>query len=125
EKRKDCYPVPWMPEWVAGATLAGEIYRYANIIHIAPKLSVEFHKRFLGGRLSIVNYHLDTQQNDTRLIPEAGLSFSGFAQVFYGRSIPVTNLDESLLHLPKNRISLAINLALIKIKTSKIHDNYK
>ncbi|MGD1840149.1 MAG: hypothetical protein ACFB0B_04525 [Thermonemataceae bacterium] len=125
EKRKDRYPVPWMPEWVAGATLGGEIYRYANTTRVAPKLSVEFHKGFLGGRLSVVNYHLGTQQNDTRLIPEVGLSFSGFAQVFYGRSNPVTSLDESLQYLPKNRISLAINLALVKIKTSKIHDNHK
>jgi hypothetical protein len=81
---------------------------------LAPKAGYEFTAGFLGIG-GDVTYYLDNNYNEEgddrtawAVTPKAGLSILGFANIFYGYSIPISK--ERITTISRNRVSITINL---------------
>lgn len=75
----------------------------------APKLGYEISVLFLCLRGSGVGYVDSSKQLDLRLLPEAGLSFFGLANLTYGYSIPL--LSYEAVNVGRHRLALSFNLS--------------
>jgi hypothetical protein len=85
----------------------------SNIL-LGPKLGYEFTAGLLGAAVDLT-YYIDHNydgeggnRNGMALTPKVGLTVLGFADLFYGYTIPVT--DETIGTITRNRFSLVINL---------------
>ena len=74
---------------------------------MGPKLGYEITAGLLG-LAADVTYYSDFDQDAWMFTPRAGLSVLGFANLFYGRNIFLS--DFMFSHIDKNRFSLVFNL---------------
>ena len=73
----------------------------------APKIGYEFSGMIFSFRSSTVGY-VDSKKLDLRLLPEAGLSLFGAANLTYGYNIPV--MDFRTTEISNHKLSLTANL---------------
>jgi hypothetical protein len=85
----------------------------SNIL-LGPKLGYEFTAGLFGAAVDMTyfidhNYdHEGGNRSGVQLTPKAGISILGFANLFYGYAIPLT--DEKISTISRNRFSLVFNL---------------
>ena len=85
----------------------------SNIL-LGPKLGYELTAGLFGAAIDMTyfidhNYdHEGGNRNGVQLTPKAGISILGFADLFYGYAIPLT--DEKISTISRNRFSLVFNL---------------
>jgi hypothetical protein len=85
----------------------------SNIL-LGPKLGYEATAGLLGVALDVtyfIDHNYDGEggnRNGVQLTPKAGISILGFANLFYGYAIPLT--EERISTLTRNRFSLVFNL---------------
>jgi hypothetical protein len=81
---------------------------------LGPKLGYEITAGLFGAALDMTyfidhNYdHEGGNRNGIQLTPKAGISILGFADLFYGYAIPLT--EERISTITRNRFSLVFNL---------------
>jgi hypothetical protein len=85
----------------------------SNIL-LGPKLGYEFTAGLLGAAADLT-YYIDHNydgeggnRNGVALTPKVGVSILGFANLFYGYTIPLS--DETIGTISRNRFSLVFNL---------------
>lgn len=85
----------------------------SNIL-LGPKLGYEFTAGLIGAAAD-VTYFIDhnyngegTNRSSIQVTPKVGISILGFANLFYGYAIPLT--DERISTITRNRFSLVFNL---------------
>ena len=102
-----------IPQITLALTASGETYRNFSKTQIAPKISLEAHKYFIGGRLGWARYQ-NADMADDRFFAELGLSFFGLIHTGYGRYF---NLQKEYnQNIPLGRFFLTINLPIFKVK---------
>jgi len=85
----------------------------SNIL-LGPKLGYEVTAGLFGAALDMTyfidhNYdHEGGNRSGVQITPKAGISILGFADLFYGYAIPLT--DETISTISRNRFSLVFNL---------------
>lgn len=85
----------------------------SNIL-LGPKLGYEFTAGLVGAALDMtyyIDHNFDGEGSNRSGIvatPKIGVSILGFANVFYGYAIPLT--DERISTITRNRLSLVFNL---------------
>ena len=88
----------------------------SNIL-LGPKLGYEFTAGLLGAAVDMTyfidhNYdHEGGNRNGMQITPKVGLSILGFANLFYGYAIPIT--EERISTITRNRFSLVVNLNML------------
>ncbi|HMG88458.1 MAG TPA: hypothetical protein VK589_00310 [Chryseolinea sp.] len=86
---------------------------HSNIL-LGPKLGYEFTAGLFGAAVDMTyfidhNYdHEGGNRSGVQLTPKAGISILGFADLFYGYAIPLT--EERISTITRNRFSLVFNL---------------
>ncbi|TYZ13488.1 hypothetical protein FY528_03510 [Hymenobacter lutimineralis] len=80
---------------------------YRDHLVYAPKIGYEFDFILVALRANLVGY-VDQGQVDLRLLPEAGLSFFGFANFTYGYNAPLGTYRTPATSL--HRLTLTANL---------------
>jgi hypothetical protein len=105
-----------IPYGFTGIKIASELnFDSKNLIY-GPKLSLEYDNfLFFGCRISVIDY-IESNHQDYRFVPELGLSFCGYIDLFYGINIPMTN--ETISSISPNRLSLIINLDFLRFKSN-------
>ena len=85
----------------------------SNIL-LGPKLGYEFTAGLFGAALDMtyfIDHNYDGEggnRSGVQLTPKAGISILGFADLFYGYAIPLT--EERISTITRNRFSLVFNL---------------
>jgi len=93
------------PGYSQGIKIASEFSYYHNAFLVGPKIGYEISFITIGLKLSVVNY-TNFKINDTRLVPEIGLT-GGYISFYYGRNI---SLSTSKFDVIKNsRFSIFVN----------------
>jgi hypothetical protein len=76
-------------------------------IIIGPKIGYEVTAGLLG-LAADVTYYTDFDRESVMITPKAGLSLFGYANLFYGRNVAIS--DDTFKAISANRISLTFNL---------------
>jgi hypothetical protein len=74
---------------------------------IGPKIGYELTAGLIG-LAADVTYYTDFENDSWMVTPKAGLSLLGFANLFYGYNIPLSN--ESFGIIDRNRFSIVFNI---------------
>jgi len=97
-----------------GGYLSVDVFVDDKNLLLGPKVGYEFTAGFLGVAADIT-YFIDQNYNEVGddrrawvVTPKAGLSILGFANLFYGYQIPLS--DERITSIYRHRFSLVINL---------------
>lgn len=97
-----------------GAYTTVDVFIDKSNILIGPKLGYELSVGIIGLALDMtyfIDYNYDGEHNTRNALvttPKAGFSILGFADIFYGYSIPLTEVTISTIS--RNRLSLVFNL---------------
>lgn len=81
---------------------------------LGPKLGYEFTAGLLGAAVDMtyfIDHNYDGEggnRNSVQITPKVGLTILGFANLFYGYAIPIS--DERISTITRNRFSLIVNL---------------
>lgn len=103
---------PCNPGGLGGLKFATEFNFNSNTFFIAPKIGAEFDFAFFGARLNIIDY-TDFTYHDFKFTPEAGLSFLGIVNLFYGYNFSLT--ENRIENIGTHRLTLTINLDKIML----------
>jgi hypothetical protein len=76
-------------------------------IIIGPKIGYEFTAGLLG-LAADVTYYTDFDRESVLITPKAGLSLFGYANLFYGRNLKIS--DDHFKSISDNRVSLTFNM---------------
>ena len=97
-----------------GAYTTVDIFIDDSYILIGPKAGYEITVGMIGIAIDMtyfIDYNYDGEshtRNAWVTTPKAGLSILGFADLFYGYSIPIS--EQTITSISRNRLSLVINL---------------
>jgi hypothetical protein len=78
-----------------------------NEVIVGPKIGYEFTAGLLG-LAADMTYYTDFDRESLMVTPKAGLSLFGYANLFYGRNIAVS--QDSFKAISANRVSIIFNL---------------
>lgn len=94
-----------------GMRLTSEFTTDRNNLIIGPKISYEYVYVLGGFRIGMIDYR-QSNKNDFRFVPEIGISYAGFIDLFYGVNIPIGY--ERISTISFSRLSLVINLDFLR-----------
>lgn len=91
-----------------------DVFIHDSNILLGPKLGYEFTAGLFGAAADVtyfIDHNYDGEggnRNAVHLTPKVGISILGFADLFYGYAIPLT--EERITTIIRNRFSLVFNL---------------
>lgn len=91
-----------------------DVFINSNNLLLAPKVGYEFTAGLLGIAADVsyfIDHNYDNEGGNRQAVmitPKGGISILGFADLFYGYSIPVTK--ETISTITRNRFSLVFNI---------------